>query len=73
VWDITDRHVNKTPHNNSDSLILKIKEVMGSLDRETVARACRQFWSRIEAMVEADGDFIEYRSEHNILSYFLLQ
>jgi len=37
----------------------KIKEVVGSLDKDTVARACRSFRSRIEAFVAADGDFIE--------------
>jgi len=37
----------------------KIKEVMGSLDRDMVAKACRRFRSRLEAVVEAGGDFIE--------------
>jgi hypothetical protein len=36
-----------------------IKEVMGSLNRDTVVRACKWFRWRIEAMVEADGDFIK--------------
>jgi hypothetical protein len=39
--------------------VQKIKEVMGSLEMDTVANACRRFRSRIEAVVEADGDFIE--------------
>ncbi len=37
----------------------KITEVMGSLDRDTVAKAYRWLRSRIEAVVAADGDFIE--------------
>jgi hypothetical protein len=37
----------------------KIKEVTGSLDRDTVVRACKRFQWRIEAMVEADDDFIK--------------
>jgi hypothetical protein len=37
-----------------------MKEVMGSLDRDTVAKACRSFCSRIKAVVADDGDFIEY-------------
>jgi len=37
----------------------KMKEVMGSFDRDMVAKACRRFRSRLEAMVEAGGDFIE--------------
>jgi hypothetical protein len=39
----------------------KIKEVMGSLDRDTVARACGRFHPRIEALVEIVGDCIEYK------------
>jgi hypothetical protein len=33
-------------------------EVMGSLSRNTVAKACRRFRSRIEAVVTPDGSFI---------------
>jgi hypothetical protein len=36
-----------------------MKEVMGSLNRDTIARACKLFWSRLEAVAEADGNFIE--------------
>ncbi len=41
------------------SLVQKIKEVMGSLDKINVARPCKLFQSRIKAMVEADGDFFK--------------
>jgi hypothetical protein len=34
-----------------------MKEVMGNLYRDTVAKACRRFRSRIEAVVAANGDF----------------
>jgi hypothetical protein len=37
---------------------LKIREVMGSLDRNTVAKAGKRFRSQIEAVVAADGSFI---------------
>jgi hypothetical protein len=47
------------PHNKTEDLILKIKEVMGSLDRDTVAKAYNSFTARIEAVVTADGYFIE--------------
>ncbi len=59
VWGISELHVNETPHNTSAALMDKITEVMGNLNRDTVAKACRWFWSRIEAVVAADGDFIE--------------
>jgi hypothetical protein len=31
--------------------------VMGNLDKDTVAKACRCFRTRIEAVVEANRDF----------------
>jgi hypothetical protein len=41
------------------SLQAKIKEVMGSLDRDTVGKACRRLRSRIKKVVEAGGDFFK--------------
>jgi hypothetical protein len=35
-------------------------EVMGFLARNTVAKSCKRFRSRIEDIVAADGNFIEY-------------
>jgi hypothetical protein len=37
-----------------------MKEVMGSLARDTLAKACMSFRSRIEALFTADGGLIEY-------------
>jgi hypothetical protein len=34
-------------------------EGMTNLPRDTVAKACRRFHHRIEAVVEAGGDFFE--------------
>ena len=31
----------------------------GNLNKETVEKACKRFWSRLEAAVEANGDFFE--------------
>jgi hypothetical protein len=39
------------------TLVIKMKEVMGNLDRDTVAKAYRRFQSRFEAVVAANGDF----------------
>jgi hypothetical protein len=41
------------------SLRAKISEVMAGMDREVVIHPCKMFQSRIEAIVEASGDFIE--------------
>jgi hypothetical protein len=37
-----------------------MKEVMGSLDRDTLAKASMSFRARIRALFTADGSFIEY-------------
>jgi hypothetical protein len=37
-----------------------MKEVMGSLGRDTLAKACTSFRSRIEIVFTANGSFIEY-------------
>ncbi len=39
--------------------IWKIREVVGSLARSTVSKACKRFRSRIEDVVDDDGSFIE--------------
>jgi hypothetical protein len=51
--------VKAKPHNKTEDLILKIKEVMGSLDSDTVAKAYKSYMSTIEAVVTADGSSIE--------------
>jgi hypothetical protein len=41
------------------SLGAKILEVMADMDREFVIHSYKKFWSRIEAVVDASGDFIK--------------
>jgi beta-lactamase regulating signal transducer with metallopeptidase domain len=43
--------VKAKPHNKTEDLILKIKEVMGFLDRDNVAKAYKSYTARIEAVV----------------------
>ncbi len=59
VLGVPELDVNKSPHKTLDSLVHKIKELMGSLKRNTVATACKYFRPRTEAVVAADGDFIK--------------
>jgi hypothetical protein len=59
VWGVNELKVNTAPHNKTEDLVKKIKEVMGSLNKHTVVKACRRYHSRIEAVVAAYGDFIE--------------
>jgi hypothetical protein len=39
--------------------VQKIKEMMGSLDRDTMAKACKRLWSRIAAVAKDGDNFIE--------------
>ncbi len=59
MFGIAKLDVNKSPQDNSDSLVHKMTEMMGNPDKNTMARACEHFMYRIEALVEADGNFID--------------
>jgi hypothetical protein len=54
---VSDLWAHAKSRNKSKDLIQKIKEVMGSLARDTLAKA--SFRSRIEVVFTADGSFIE--------------
>ena len=58
VLGVSELMVKAKPLNKTEDLILKIKEVMGSLDRDTVAKAYNSYTARIEAVVTADGYFM---------------
>ena len=59
MWCEFEREVNKQPHNTLASRRAKISEVMANMDREFVIQYYKKFWSRIEAVVDASGDFIK--------------
>jgi hypothetical protein len=58
MWSEVEREVSKHPHNTMTSLRAKISEIMTEIDKEAVILLCQRFWSQIEAIVEARGDFI---------------
>jgi hypothetical protein len=58
MGSVVGREVNKHPHNTLDSLRAKISEI-SDMDREVNICACKKFRSRIEAIVEDSGDFID--------------
>jgi hypothetical protein len=60
VCGVSELRVKANSRNKSKDLIKKMKEVMGSLARDTLAKACTSFRSRSEALFTADGRFIEY-------------
>ncbi len=66
VCGVSEFRVNAKPHNKTVYLIPKIMEVMESLDRDTVAKTYRRFRSSSEAVVAADGYFIEKSSSQYV-------
>ncbi len=60
VWGVSELRVKAKSRNKSKDLIQKVKEVMGSLVRDILAKACTSFRSKIEAIFTANGFFIEY-------------
>jgi hypothetical protein len=59
MWCEFEREVSNQPHNILASLRAKILEVMAKMDKEFVIHSYKKFWSRIEAVVDASGDFIK--------------
>jgi hypothetical protein len=59
LWGVSELSVNANSGHKSKDLIQKTKEVMGSLARDTLAKACASFRSRIEVVYTADGSFID--------------
>ncbi len=66
-------HRSKTPpappHNSEASLMFKVMEVMASLNKDTMAKACRKTFNRIVVVVDDGGTFIKtlyktYPNEH---------
>jgi hypothetical protein len=55
MWSEVEREVIKEPHNTLTSLRAKISELITEMD----IHPYKTFLSRIEAVVEASGDFIE--------------
>ena len=88
LWSECERETNAAPHTSVASLKPKIKMVMANLDRDTVAKACRRFRTRLEAMVAANSNFIKLlcngllyekyikilcKSEYNCACYFIFR
>ena len=59
VWSYVKNITNMTFHNTKASLIATIRWVFAELPPALVEKACSQFWIRIEAVIEAEGDYIE--------------
>jgi hypothetical protein len=60
VCGVSELRVIAKSRNKSKDLIQEMKEVMGSLSRDNLAKACMSFRFRTEALFTDDGSFIEY-------------
>ena len=59
VWSYVENITNMTSHNTKVSLIAAIHRVFAELPPALVEKACSQFRIRIEAVIEAEGGYIE--------------
>ena len=59
VWSYFKNISNMTSHNTEASLITAIRRVFAEIPRALVEKACSQFRIRIEAVIEAESDYIE--------------
>ena len=59
VWSYVENTINMIFHNTKTSLITAIRRVFTELPPALVEKACSQFWIRIEAVIEAEGGYIE--------------
>ena len=59
VWSNVKNIINMTTHNTKASLIATIHRVYVELLLALVEKACSQFRIHIEAVIEAEGDYIE--------------
>ena len=59
VWSYIKNITNMTSHNTKASLIVAIHRVFAELPLVLVEKACSQFQIRIEAVIEAEDDYIE--------------
>ncbi len=58
-FGVSELRVSFKPHNKTENLLPKIKEVMESFDRNTMERTCKRFRPRSKAVVAADGSLNE--------------
>ena len=59
VWSYVENITNMTSHNTKASLIAAIRRVFAELLPMRVEKACSQFWICNEAVIEAEGGYIE--------------
>ena len=59
IWSYVENINNMTSHNTKASLVATIRRVFAELPPVLVEKACSQFRIHIEAVIEAEGSYIE--------------
>lgn len=59
VWSVVERVTNKTRHPNVASLRAAIEAAFRNMDSAVLTRACERFRPRMEAVIAAEGGYIE--------------
>lgn len=59
VWSVIERVTNKSRHPNVTSLQTAIEAAFANIDKCALQRACQRFRTRLEAVIEAKGGYIE--------------
>ena len=59
IWSVLQERVQGTSYPNMESPKAQIAEAWDTLTEAFIASACRSFRSRIQAVISADGSYIE--------------
>ena len=59
IWSYVENITNRTSHNTKASLITATRRIFAELPLALVEKWYSQFWIRIEAVIEAEGGYIE--------------
>ena len=71
IWSYVENITNMTSHNTKTSPFTAIRRVFAELPPALVEKACFQFRIRIEAVIEAEGGYIELISTilHHLVTW----
>lgn len=59
VWDVIEKDSNRHPHNTIACLMAAFVDAMANIPKTRLITAWRRFRQRVEAVIAADGGFIE--------------
>ena len=71
IWGILARKACEKPHSNVESLKRSLKKAWADLDEETIGNCCANAHKRLEAVVKAEGRYIEKKYVFCNLEYLL--